>query len=71
MLLQLACALLVAIVFFGDPRVRSSYDVFGLALLAAAYPDRFGLEDVKGETPLSRTWLVRKESRRGLRTPPG
>jgi 4-amino-4-deoxy-L-arabinose transferase-like glycosyltransferase len=45
MLLQLACALLVAIIFFGDPRVRSSYDVFGLALLAARITDRFGLED--------------------------
>ena len=39
---------LVAIVFFGDP-ARSSYDVFGLALLAARVADRFGLEDV-GET---------------------
>jgi hypothetical protein len=46
MLLQLACAFVVAIVFFGDPRVRSSYDVFGLALLAARVADRFGLEDV-------------------------
>jgi 4-amino-4-deoxy-L-arabinose transferase-like glycosyltransferase len=46
MLLQLACALLVAIFFFGDPRVRSSYDVFGLALLAARVADRFGLEEV-------------------------
>src|ERR671910_707713 len=45
MLLQLACALLVAIFFFGDPRVRSSYDVFGLALLAARVADRFGLEE--------------------------
>ena len=44
-LLQLACALLVAIFFFGDPRVRSSYDVFGLALLAARAADRFGLEE--------------------------
>ena len=46
MLLQLACALLVAIFFFGDPRVRSSYDVFGLALLASRVADRFGLEEV-------------------------
>ena len=45
MLLQLACALVVAIIFFGDPRVRSSYDVFGLALLAARISDRFGLEE--------------------------
>src|SRR5215218_3036400 len=45
MLLQLACALLVAIFFFGDPRVRSSYDVLGLALLAARVTDRFGLDE--------------------------
>jgi hypothetical protein len=44
-LLQLACALVVAIFFFGDPRVRSSYDVFGLTLLAARVADRFGLEE--------------------------
>ena len=44
MLLQLACALVVAIFFFGDPRVRSTYDVFGLALLAAAIADLFGLD---------------------------
>src|ERR687893_697575 len=49
MLLQLACALLVAIFFFGDPRVRSSYDVFGLALLAARVADRFGLEESNGK----------------------
>ena len=48
-LLQLACALLVAIIFFGDPRVRSSYDVFGLALLAARVADRFGLEESSGK----------------------
>ncbi|MDQ3498197.1 MAG: glycosyltransferase family 39 protein [Actinomycetota bacterium] len=48
-LLQLACALLVAIFFFGDPRVRSSYDVFGLALLAARVADRFGLEESRGK----------------------
>jgi 4-amino-4-deoxy-L-arabinose transferase-like glycosyltransferase len=44
MLLQLACALLVAIFFFGDPRVRSTYDVFGLALLAGCIVDLFGLD---------------------------
>jgi hypothetical protein len=51
MLLQLACALLVAIFFFGDPRVRSSYDVFGLALLAARITDRFGLEESREKPP--------------------
>ena len=49
MLLQLACALVVAIIFFGDPRVRSSYDVFGFALLAARAADRFGLEESRGK----------------------
>ncbi len=44
MLLQLACVVLVAVVFFGDPRVRSTYDVFGLALLAALIADRFGFD---------------------------
>jgi 4-amino-4-deoxy-L-arabinose transferase-like glycosyltransferase len=48
-LLHLACALLVAIFFFGDPRVRSSYDVFGLALLAARVVDRFGLEESRSK----------------------
>jgi len=49
MLLQLACVVLVAVLFFGDPRVRSSYDAFGLALLAALIVDRYGPDDVKGE----------------------
>jgi 4-amino-4-deoxy-L-arabinose transferase-like glycosyltransferase len=50
MLLQLACVLVVAIFFFGDPRVRSSYDVFGLALLAARIADRLSLDE-PGEKP--------------------
>ncbi len=49
MLLQLACVLVVAIIFFGDPRVRSTYDVFGLALLAACVAERFGLDDTGGK----------------------
>ena len=49
MLLQLACVLLVAVVFFGDPRLRSTYDVFGLALLAACIADRFGLDGPGGK----------------------
>ena len=44
MLLQLACVVLVAIFFFGDPRVRSTYDVFGLALFAACVADLLGLD---------------------------
>ena len=45
MLFQLACVLVVALVFFGDPRVRSTYDVFGLTLLAACIVDIFGVKD--------------------------
>ena len=47
MLAHLACVVLVAVVFFGDPRIRSSYDVFGLALLAALIADRLGLDDTE------------------------
>jgi hypothetical protein len=49
MMLQLACVLVVAIVFFGDPRVRSTYDVFGLALLAACVADLLGLDKPGGK----------------------
>jgi 4-amino-4-deoxy-L-arabinose transferase-like glycosyltransferase len=45
MLAHLFCVVLVAVIYFGDPRVRSSYDVFGLALLAALLADRLGLDD--------------------------
>jgi hypothetical protein len=41
----------VAIFFFGDPRVRSTYDVFGLALLAAHIADRFGLDELSAISP--------------------
>jgi 4-amino-4-deoxy-L-arabinose transferase-like glycosyltransferase len=49
MLLQLACLLVVAVFFYGDPRIRSTYDVFGLALLAACIADWFGLKDPRGK----------------------
>jgi 4-amino-4-deoxy-L-arabinose transferase-like glycosyltransferase len=49
LLLQLACALVVAIIFFGDPRLRSTYDVFGLGLLAACIVDLLGLEGLSGK----------------------
>ena len=39
LLAHLLCILPVALVYFGDPRFRSTYDVFGLALLAAAFTD--------------------------------
>ena len=45
MLAHLACVVLVAVAYYGDPRIRSTYDVFGLALLAALIADRFGLDD--------------------------
>lgn len=43
LLLNLMCVVVVAIVLFGEPRVRSVYDVFGFALLAALIADRFHL----------------------------
>ena len=36
LLAHLACVIPVAVVFLGDPRFRTPYDVFGLALAAAA-----------------------------------
>jgi 4-amino-4-deoxy-L-arabinose transferase-like glycosyltransferase len=36
LLAHLLCIVPVALVYFGDPRFRSPYDVFGLALLAAS-----------------------------------
>jgi 4-amino-4-deoxy-L-arabinose transferase-like glycosyltransferase len=40
LLAHLACVVPVAIAFYGDPRLRSPYDVFGLALAAAALTTR-------------------------------
>ena len=48
MLAHLGCAVVVAMLIFGDPRIRSSYDVFGLALLAALIADRFSLDGTTG-----------------------
>ncbi|WP_319455803.1 MULTISPECIES: ArnT family glycosyltransferase [unclassified Mycobacterium] len=45
MLANLACAAVVAMLILGDPRVRSVYDVFGLALLSALLADRFNLDE--------------------------
>jgi hypothetical protein len=36
LLAHLLCFVPVALVYFGDPRFRSTYDAFGFALLAAA-----------------------------------
>ena len=38
---QLALVLVTAVVFLGDPRFRTPYDVFGLALLGSLIADRF------------------------------
>jgi 4-amino-4-deoxy-L-arabinose transferase-like glycosyltransferase len=51
MLAHLACAAVVAALYFGDPRIRSSYDVFGLALLAALLTDRLGLDGPEPADP--------------------
>jgi 4-amino-4-deoxy-L-arabinose transferase-like glycosyltransferase len=48
MLAHLLCVAVVALVFFGDPRLRSSYDVFGLALMATLVVDWFGLSGDDG-----------------------
>lgn len=39
LLAHLACVLATAVIFFGDPRFRAPYDVFGLTLLAAVVAD--------------------------------
>jgi 4-amino-4-deoxy-L-arabinose transferase-like glycosyltransferase len=41
LLLQLSMVLVTAILFFGDPRYRAPYDVFGLALAASLIADRY------------------------------
>jgi 4-amino-4-deoxy-L-arabinose transferase-like glycosyltransferase len=52
LLAHLLCIVPVALVYFGDPRFRSTYDVFGFALLAAAItglPAMFKRGDAGGE----------------------
>lgn len=44
LLANLLCVVPVAILIMGDPRVRSVYDVFGIALLGALLADRFRLD---------------------------
>ena len=55
MLLNLACVAVVAVLVLGDPRVRTVYDVFGFALLAALLADRFHLDESPESTPLEVT----------------
>jgi 4-amino-4-deoxy-L-arabinose transferase-like glycosyltransferase len=51
MLAHLACVVLVVVLYFGDPRLRAPYDVFGLSLLAALIADRLGLDRHVVEDP--------------------
>ena len=44
MLAHFLCVLPTAVIFYGDPRFRSLYDVFALALAAAIVADHFGLD---------------------------
>jgi len=46
---QLSLVLVTAIVYFGDPRFRVPFDVFGLALAASLVADRFALTSL-GQT---------------------
>jgi len=50
MLLQLGTVLVTAIVYFGDPRYRTPYDVFGLALLGSLIADRYFDDSWVGRT---------------------
>jgi hypothetical protein len=48
---QLALALVTAIVYFGDPRFRVPFDVFGLALAASLIADRLPLVSLAEPAP--------------------
>jgi 4-amino-4-deoxy-L-arabinose transferase-like glycosyltransferase len=50
MLAHLACVLATALLFFGDPRFRTPYDVFALALLAALIAHRLFDRGTETET---------------------
>lgn len=47
---QLSLVLVTAVVYFGDPRFRIPFDVFGLALAASLIADRIGLPSLR-QTP--------------------
>ena len=59
LLLNFACVAFVAVLYLGDPRVRTVYDVFGLALLATLLTDRLHLD--RSDTGLTRTARGRGE----------
>ncbi len=48
---QLALALATAIVYFGDPRFRIPFDVFGLALAASLIADRVAPSSLRNDAP--------------------
>jgi Dolichyl-phosphate-mannose-protein mannosyltransferase len=48
---QLSLALVTAIVYFGDPRFRVPFDVFGLALAASLVADRIAPAQLRESTP--------------------
>lgn len=48
---QLSLALVTAIVYFGDPRFRTPFDVFGLALAASLIADRIAPTPLGNSTP--------------------
>jgi 4-amino-4-deoxy-L-arabinose transferase-like glycosyltransferase len=56
LLVNLACVVVVAVLLLGDPRVRTLYDVFGFALLAALLADRFRLD--RPQVGSSDTWAA-------------
>ena len=48
---QLSLALVTAIVYFGDPRFRTPFDVFGLALAASLVADRIAPASLRQSVP--------------------
>jgi 4-amino-4-deoxy-L-arabinose transferase-like glycosyltransferase len=62
MFAHLACVIPLAILFIGEPRIRSVYDVFGFALVAALLAERFHLdESPSGDTPSQTLDASKKE----------
>lgn len=57
LLAQLACAVFTALVFFGDPRFRAPYDLFGMALAGAVLAYWFLDEPRRWRVP---AWLRRR-----------
>jgi hypothetical protein len=65
MLVQLSTVLVTAVVYFGDPRYRTPYDVFGVALLGAVIADRLfdrSLQDAARYPDVSRDDAVEEDA---------